>query len=81
MQMSKSRQESIARAEMIYREIVLVQHLIVLCTVSILIHLNKAESIVGTVLDYCFLAGFLFATYIANRNAVDARSKWKELTE
>lgn len=81
MQMSRSRQESIARAEMIYTQIQLVIHIIGLSTLLILQRLGNVDNLFDFASNIIFLAIVGYLTFKANSKADYARSKWKELTE
>ena len=79
--MTKTRQESIARAEMIYTQIQLAIHITALSTLIILQTLNKVENWFDIAWNLTILAIVVYLTFKANSKAGEARSKWKELTE
>ncbi len=79
--MKETRQEPIARAEMIYTQIQLAIHITAISTLIILQTLNKVENWFGIAWNLIILAIVEYLTLIAYKKAFDARSKWKELTE
>lgn len=81
MQMSKARQESIARAEMIYTQIQLAIYITALSTLIILQTLNKVENWFDIAWNLIILGIVGYLTLKANSKSDEARSKWKELTE
>ena len=81
MQVSKARQESIARAEMIYTQIQLAIHIAAISTLIILQALNKVENWFDIAWNLIILGIAGYLTIKANSKAWEARSKWKELTE
>lgn len=81
MQVSKNRQESIARAEMIYTQIQLVFYMSVTAFVSIGHRLNKNDLLFADIIDWCIIAVWAYFAYQAYSKALAARSRWRELTE
>lgn len=78
---SKTRQESIARAEMIYTQIRLVFYVSVTAFASFGHRLNQNDWLFADTIDWFIIAVWAYLTYKAYSKAISARSKWKELTE